>query len=72
MTRPMYPEGAPRVVGTAEACKALGVNRQRLHVLSKRPGFPPATELEIGRVWDRAALLAWNRERKRKPVRKAG
>ena len=69
MTRRMYPEGAPRVVGTAEACKALGVNRQRLHVLSKRDGFPPATELEIGRVWDRADLLAWNRERKKRTVR---
>ena len=69
MTRRMYPEGGPRVVGTADACKALGVNRQRLHVLSKRDGFPPATELEIGRVWDRDALLAWNRARRRKTVR---
>ena len=65
MTRPLYANGGPRVVGTAEACKALKVNRQRLHVLSKREGFPPATELEIGRVWDRDALISWNRARKR-------
>ena len=65
MTRRMYQDGAPKVIGTAEACKALGVNRARFYVLSKRDGFPPATELEIGRVWDRAAVLAWNRARLR-------
>lgn len=65
MTRPLYPEGAPRVVGPGEARALLGVNRARFNVLNKRDGFPPATELEIGRVWDRDALLAWNRARKR-------
>ena len=54
---------APDVVGPAEARAIIGCNRQRFHVLSKRPDVPASRELEIGRVWDRAAVKAWQQAR---------
>lgn len=56
---------APDVVGVAGACVILGVSRQRLAVLRKRPGFPPCTFLENGRhpCWYRQALEDWKAQR---------
>lgn len=47
-------------MGTAEIAKALGVGRQRAYVLSRRKDFPdPVVVLEMGAVWDAAAVEAW-------------
>jgi hypothetical protein len=57
----------PDVVGSAEAVALLGISRQRLTQLtnaSASNGFPPFRELRTGRVWDRAALVAWDQDRK--------
>lgn len=54
---------APDVVGPAEACELLNISGSRLRVLANREDFPPARELTIGRVWDRAELEAWNLDR---------
>jgi transcriptional regulator of acetoin/glycerol metabolism len=59
----------PDVVGPAEARQILGprkpggISRQRLHQLIQDPAFPPYTELEIGRVWNRADVLAFHLSR---------
>lgn len=40
------------VMGPAEVAKALGVNRQRFNVLSKREDFPvPGAVLASGTLW---------------------
>jgi prophage regulatory protein len=47
-------------MGMAEIARALGVGRQRAYQLSKQKGFPdPIQTLEMGSVWDEAAVLAW-------------
>lgn len=60
----------PDVVGPAEARQILGgpkrpdgISRQRMHQLLADPDFPPYTELEIGRVWDRIDVLAYHLSR---------
>lgn len=56
---------APDVVGPAEARKIIGVNtRERFRQYTQMDGFPEHTELGIGRVWDRAELEAWIRDRR--------
>jgi hypothetical protein len=49
------------LVGVAEIAEMLGVTRQRVNVLAKTdPSFPvPEAELSCGRVWSRAAVVAW-------------
>jgi hypothetical protein len=50
-----------RLAGMAEIQQMLGgVSRQRASVIVDRPGFPlPLDTLAAGRVWDRAAVVAW-------------
>lgn len=63
---------APDVAGPAEVRKLLGgISRQRLAQLrAEHDDFPEHVELEIGRVWDRAAIRAWQQARTY-PKRKA-
>jgi prophage regulatory protein len=45
----------------------LGVTRQRVHDLAKRPDFPePAATLAVGRIWLVAEVRAWAREWERR------
>jgi predicted DNA-binding transcriptional regulator AlpA len=47
-------------LGLTEIGELLGVSRQRAFTLSKRADFPPPTAtLKAGRIWDRAAIEAW-------------
>ena len=46
--------------GTAEAATVLGVLKQRIHTLRKRPDFPqPIVVLAATPLWDKDALLAF-------------
>lgn len=46
--------------GTAEAAAVLGVLKQRIHTLRKRPDFPmPVIALSATPIWDKQALLAF-------------
>lgn len=46
--------------GTAEAAAVLGVVKQRIHTLRKRPDFPqPIVILAATPLWDRNALLSF-------------
>lgn len=46
--------------GTAEAATVLGVLKQRIHTLRKRPDFPqPIVTLAATPIWDKAALLTF-------------
>lgn len=46
--------------GTAEAAAVLGVLKQRIHTLRKRPDFPqPVVVLAATPLWDKTALLAF-------------
>ena len=50
------------LVGSAEIGRMLGVSRQRVQQLVKRKDFPPPeAELDMGKVWKRADVLAWAR-----------
>lgn len=61
------------LVGAAEAAELLGVTRQRLHVLAKRPGFPePVAVLAAGLIWEREAVEQWAREHGRAPRPRPG
>jgi hypothetical protein len=54
----------PDVVGPAEARELLGgISRQRMHQLERHQEFPPHTELEIGRVWHRVDVIAFQQAR---------
>jgi hypothetical protein len=54
----------PDVYGSDEACRVLGVARQRLHQLrAEHDDFPPYTKLKIGRVYDGPAIRAWQQAR---------
>jgi predicted DNA-binding transcriptional regulator AlpA len=58
-----------RLVSTVEIAELLGVSRQRVDQLSRTDAFPdPEAELAIGRVWDRAAVVAWARTTGRLPA----
>lgn len=58
----------PDVVGSAEARALLGgIGRVRFKALVDRADFPDFTELEIGRVYDRAEVTAWMLTRPRGP-----
>lgn len=54
----------PDVYGSDEACRVLGVSRQRLAQLrAEHPDFPPFTKLKIGRVFDGPLIRAWQQAR---------
>jgi predicted DNA-binding transcriptional regulator AlpA len=48
------------LMGTAEIAEMLGVSRQRVHQLTRRPGFPePVAVLSAGSIWERSKIEAW-------------
>ncbi len=50
----------PFFVGAAEIAELLGVSRQRVDQLTRRPDFPlPVAELVSGRVWTRVFVERW-------------
>jgi predicted DNA-binding transcriptional regulator AlpA len=54
------------LVGAAEIAELLGVSRQRVQQLISRDDFPqPEVVLAMGKVWLRADVIAWARERGR-------
>jgi hypothetical protein len=54
------------LVGAAEIGRMLGVSRQRVQQLAGREDFPePDVVLEMGKVWKRADIVKWARDRGR-------
>jgi len=51
----------PNLVGAGEVARMLGLTRQRVHQLSREPGFPPAEPVGRRAVWQRADIEAWAR-----------
>lgn len=50
-------------MGAAEIAQRLGVSRQRVQQLVKRPDFPAAAQvLATGKVWRGEAVEDWIRE----------
>jgi predicted DNA-binding transcriptional regulator AlpA len=50
------------LVGSAEIGRMLGVSRQRVQQLINRDDWPkPEVELDMGKVWKRADVVAWAR-----------
>jgi prophage regulatory protein len=48
------------LMSSGEIQDRLGVNRQRVYQLSRRPDWPePYAELSIGRIWLREDIEAW-------------
>jgi len=67
-------EPGPQYVGVAEIAEILGVSKQRVYELRRRPDFPkPLVELAAGPVWNRVSLTnfieGWNRRPGRPPKR---
>jgi hypothetical protein len=59
--------------GTAEAAAVLGVLKQRIHTLRKRPDFPqPIVTLAATPIWDKESLVAfkstWKKTTTQEPV----
>jgi predicted DNA-binding transcriptional regulator AlpA len=51
------------VMGAAEIAQRLGVSRQRVQQLVRRPDWPePIAELTMGKVWRTSDVEAWIRE----------
>ncbi|MFZ3562828.1 helix-turn-helix transcriptional regulator [Streptomyces sp. BH097] len=49
-------------VGVTEIGEMLNVSRQRANKLVARPDFPePVAQTKAGRVWERAAVEAWEK-----------
>lgn len=56
--------GVMELMGAAEIKELLGVSRQRVQQLIRRPDFPkPIASLAMGKVWRREDVLRWARER---------
>lgn len=54
------------LVGPQEIARMLGVSRQRVTQLAKRPDFPrPVVKLALGQVWDAEEVRAWAAKRGR-------
>jgi len=55
------------LIGTFDVAELLGVSRQRLGQLTAKPGFPQPVGIVNGhtRIWDRAQVEQWARERAR-------
>lgn len=48
------------LLGVHEMSRLLGVSRQRVSELAKQKRLPePLAELQCGRIWDKADVLAW-------------
>lgn len=58
------------LVGSAEIGRMLGgLSRQRVQQLIGRPDFPaPEVTLEMGKVWQRSAVVAWAKSHGREVV----
>ena len=55
-----YVRPVHHLVGASEIATLLGVTRQRVHQLSKEPGFPePVAQLGLGSVWDTEDVQQW-------------
>ena len=55
------------VMGTSEVAAHLGVSRQRVLVIARRPDFPkPFAVLKMGNVWRGADVKAWSAARTRR------
>ena len=51
------------LVGVAEAAELLGVSRQQVHRLARRPDFPaPVAQLKAGKIWRREDVEQWAQE----------
>lgn len=51
------------LVGVAEVAELLGLTRQRVNQLSRKPDFPkPEVVLSAGKVWKREAIEKWAKE----------
>ncbi|MFV2083828.1 helix-turn-helix transcriptional regulator [Micromonospora sp. LOL_021] len=54
------------LVGAQEIAKMLGVSRQRVHIISRRKGFPdPVAVLAMGSVWLKSDVERWIQENRR-------
>ncbi len=54
--------GAPNVVGLAEIAQRLGIGKSYARQIALGKGFPDATRLSVGLVWDRDDVEAWIRK----------
>lgn len=53
---------AAQHVGVTEIGEMLNVSRQRANRLVARPDFPaPVAQTKAGRVWERAAVVQWEK-----------
>jgi hypothetical protein len=63
----------PDVISPTEGAAILGgVSLRRFWALAGADDFPPYTQLAIGRVWDRAAVKAWQLDREIRLGRRTG
>lgn len=74
--RRLAESNVPSLVGVKEVASALGVSKQRVSELSRRPTFPhPIAVLAAGPVWDRHAIARyldrWPRRRTGRPAKPA-
>jgi hypothetical protein len=53
----------PDVWGAARICEHYNISSAALAKWTSDPAFPPATDVGKQRVWDRAAVVAWHRDR---------
>lgn len=55
-----YLRDVNHLVSRVEIADILNVSQQRVYQLMQRDDFPePTADLAIGKVWERAAILAW-------------
>lgn len=59
---------SPDVLGPEEVRELLGVSRQWLAELRKRPGFPEPLKLKQGPVWDGPTMRRYAAGRKGRDV----
>jgi prophage regulatory protein len=59
-----------RIVGAAEIKDLVGVSRQRVYQLARRPDFPPPyAKLAQGQVWRTEDVEAWIAEHRKRQAR---
>lgn len=62
------PTALPPCVGVGEAAEILGVSKQRVHQLTRAPGFPqPVMRLKATPVWLRDEVLRFQQNRSLRP-----
>jgi predicted DNA-binding transcriptional regulator AlpA len=65
--------GSLRIMGVAEIKDLIGVSRQRVYQMAKRPDFPEAyAEMAQGKVWRADEIEAWAAEHRDPSRRKPG